>query len=302
MDKRKTLITSTIGAALLAAMFGVAYSMQKPRTAWICGKKSEGANYIFKSGNEYILAYPENTYSSNSYLISSAEQKVPKRWKPENSTNIEAGDKGFEYKYSYGGGSDWKTTFNTDKGLLTDKEIASSTAPSSRKCVKVEWDAAASDNEGRLSGVPIKYLELRSRLIDLFNPKLGNKNLNVELAESLTETKNGEYGVYKMLSSLDRNSLNTDQIDTMEQSKKKLLSSSSQETTLWEHSGRLTYFPNQTTVERAREACNNASSSLSSYTSDGYEIVSSSAEEKDMGDGIKCQGTFYLLKKEGYID
>jgi len=302
MDKRGFLITSAIGASLLAATFGVAYSIQKTRSAWICGKKSEGASYIFRTGNEYILAYPENTYSSNSYLISSTDQKLPKRWKPENSTNVKADNNGFEYKYSYGGGSDWKTAFNVEKGLLTDKEIASSTAPNSKKCVKVEWDTATSENEGKLSGVPLKYLESRSRLIDLFNPRLGDKSLNLELAELLRETKNGEYGVYKMLSSLDRNSLNTDQLDTMEQSKKKLLSSSSQETTIWEHSGRLTYFPNRTTVERAREECNNASSSLGNYTSEGYEIVSSSAEEKDMGDGIKCQGTFYLLKKEGYID
>lgn len=302
MKKAKVIVSAAVVASVLAGTVGVAYSVQKNKAVWICGKKSEGAHYIFKTGNEYIITYPENAYGINSYLVSSVDQKVPKRWKPENSKRVETEGSGFKYKYSYSPETTYTIKFDTDKGLLTDKEDGSKSAPSSKKCIKLQWDTAIAENEGKLSGVPLKYLDQRSRLIDILNPKLGNKKFNIALADSLTDAKNGEYSVYKLLSSLDRNVLNSDQIDTIEQSKKKLLNSSSQEATIWESTGMFTFYSSNNSEDEARAQCNRISTPRTNYTSEGYEVISSNAADKTMGGGTVCQGTFLLLKKEGYID
>lgn len=300
MKKKKVIASTAILASVLAGIVGAAYSVQKPKAAWICGKKSYDISYIFKTGNEYIITYPER---GNSYLVSSVDQKVPKRWKPENSKSVETDGTGFQYKYSYSPETTYAIIkFDTDKGLLTDKEDGSKSAPSSKKCIKLQWDIAIAENEGKLSGVPLKYLEQRSRLLDILNPKLGNKKFNIALANSLTEAKNGEYSVYKLLSSLDRNELNSDQIDTIEQSKKKLLNSSSEEATIWESTGMFTFYRSNNSEDEARAQCDRISTDRTLYTSEGYEIISSNAEDKKMSGGTVCQGTFMLLKKEGFID
>ena len=306
MNYKRLAIVSGVIAGVAATGLGTAYALQRPKAAWMCGKKPEGASYIFKSGNEYIIAYPANTYNTNSFLLTGADQRIPKRWKPDNTKKIEILSSGFQYltSYDYDGGtsSTFVTSFNTDKGLLSSKNVDSKEAPSSEKCTKVDWASADSDTAGKLSGVPLEYLKLRSRMVDLLNPKLGEKDFNVKLADAAMNIKNGEYSVYKLLSSIDRKELNTDQIDTVEQAKKKLLNSTSSETTIWESNSMFTYYPSNETEQSARERCSRPSSSLAYYTGNGYEIVSSNAENKSMGKGLQCQGTFYLLRKEGYID
>lgn len=305
MQKKHFIAVGAIATTLLAVAAGTAYALEKPKKAWICGKKTEGPAYIFKSGDEYIVAYPENTYGTNSYLITSNQEKLPKKWKPENSKTPTVNDSGFKYTstYDYGNSiSSSTTTFDIKRNLLSTKQDGSKEAPYSQKCIAQVWSDASSETEGKITGVPLDYLLQRTKLLEFLNPKLGDKEFNIKLADSLKDTPNGEYSVYKLLSSLDRSKLTTEQIDTVDQAKKKLLASSSNETTLWESSGMFTYNSSQESEESARQRCNAVSSSLSSYTSDGYEIVSSSAETKNRGWGLECQGTFYLLRKEGYID
>lgn len=307
MGKRKILISALIFVILLLCSTVIATTLQKPKSVWKCGKKSNNLSYIFKTGDEYIIGFPENTLSINSILISSLDQKLPKRWKllgpwESNTINkLEVLDSGFKYSNS-SGSEGMTTTFDAKKGLLTETELFSSSAPRSVKCIKVDWGTATSEIGGALSGVPLKYLLLRSRMVELLNPKLGDKSFNIELAYYLTDIKNGEYSVYKLLSSLDRKDLTTENIDAMEQAKKKLLSSSSDEKSIWESSGMFTFYRDRVSEDAAREQCNRPSENLAYYTNDGYEIISSDSVTKDMGYGTSCQGTFYLLKKEGYID
>lgn len=306
MNKQKILISAAIASATFLGLAAVALTIDKPRRAWECGKQNEGGFYILKSGDEFIEAYPGKTYSVNSQLISNTAPSMPKRWKPENiKTDPVINDEGFEYTsvYTYEGDETrYKTIFSAPKNLHTRRQVDSKEAPNSTKCIPIPWDEAASELQGRLTGVPVEYLIARSKLVEAINPKLGSQELNTKLANTLLDTNGADYSIYKLLSALDRNKLTTDQLDTIDQSKKKLLDSSSQESTIWEHSGRFVYYSSHENEQQASNRCNSVSSNLYSYTSQGYEIASSNPEVKEMGWGLKCQGTFYLLKKAGYID
>jgi len=305
---KKRLLASIVIAASLTAITGsgwAAYSLEKERQAWTCGKQDGEKFYIFRSGDEYVSAYPDQSSPVNSYLISTLDQLVPKRWRRENQKNLRASSEGYEFTtISSEGDSNWeiKVSFVASSGLLLNRTINTKDAPSTVQCKSTPWSNAEEKVQGKLTGAPLNYLINRRKQLEFLNPKLGNPDFNKELASALIESPNSEYSVYKLLSSLDRNKMTTEQLDAMDQAKKKLLSSTSQEVTLWEHGGKFTYYPDNESEDSARQRCNAISESLYQYTSDGYEIVSSNPENKPMGRRLECQGTFYLLKKEGYID
>ena len=328
MSKRKAITLACVGATLLVgSLAAAAFAVKKEQRSWICGKKSDYPTYILKSGDEYIIANPSDTYSDvNSRLISPQQDNVPKKWLPDGvkKSSIKADNDGFSYTSEYSGergdASKTKTTFATRQGLLTYSYPGTKNVPTTTRCTPLVWTDVQSDLQN-LSGVPVVYLAKRNLLFEPLNPKLGQPDFNVFLANSLVDVPKPDYSVYKLLSVLPREKLKTEQLDQMDQAKKKLIVSTSSQQAFWEYENDFTYSHGgepwkQMAEEAARIKCNNENeNSSSTLLSEGYEIVSSVPQVKEFGwskhtfdDGswvrykVDCKGKYFVMKKEGFID
>lgn len=329
MPNRKVILSVCAGAALLAGSLAVAaFTIKKEQRAWICGKKSEYPTYILKSGDEYIVANPSDTYSDvNSRLVSLQQENIPKKWLPEGiiKSSIKLDKDGFSYTSEFSGerlveSSKTKTSFAARQGLLTNSYPGTKNVPNTTRCNPIVWTDAQSDLQS-LSGVPVSLLAKRNLLFEPLNPKLGQTDFNIDLANSLIDAPKSDYSVYKLLSVLPREKLKTEQLDQMDQAKKKLIVSTSSQQAFWEYENDFTYSYGdvewkQMAEEAARQKCNNENEkSSSTLLSEGYEIVSSAPQVKEFGwskhtfdNGswvkykVDCKGKYFVMKKEGFID
>jgi len=328
MPKRKTITLASAGAALLiGSLATAAFAVKKDQRAWICGKKSDYPTYILKSGDEYIVANPSDTYSdANSRLISFQQENIPKKWLPDGviKSSVKSDKDGFSYTSEYSGergdASKTKTSFAAKQGLLTYSYPGTKNVPNTTRCNPLVWTDVQSDLQS-LSGVPVIYLSKRNQLFEPLNPKLGQPDFNVFLANSLVDAPKSDYSVYKLLSVLPREKLKTEQLDQMDQAKKNLIVSTSSQQAFWEYENDFTYNYNgevwkQMAEEAARLKCNNENeNSSATLLSEGYEIVSSVPQVKEFGwmkhtfeDGswvsykVDCKGKYFVMKKEGFID
>jgi len=327
MVNRKLILSVCAGVVLTAsAAVATTFSLKKEQRSWICGKKSDYPTYILKSGNEYIIADPSDTYSDvNSRLISPQQDNVPKKWFPDGvkKSSIKANNDGFSYILDSDRGGDaskTKATFATRQGLLTYSFPGSKNVPMTTQCTPLAWTDVQSDLQN-LSGVPVIYLAKRNLLFEPLNPKLGEPGFNVLLANSLVDAPKPDYSVYKLLSVLPREKLKTEQLDQIDQAKKKLIVATSSQQAFWEYENNFTYYyKGEEWKKMAEEAasikCNNENeNSSSTLLSEGYEIISSAPQVKEFGwsnhtfdDGswvrykVDCKGKYFVMKKDGFID
>jgi hypothetical protein len=319
----KIVITAlgATSAVLAAAVIGAASTAKKPAPiAFQCGSDNS-IQYIIQSGSEYILANPRTDWERNSFLVSTEAPNTPLNWRYYNLLTASSSDKGFSLKANDQKPYISSIAFDAQSGVLATQFGPKSLTPEKTTCKRI---ATTDDASKGLNNVPVDYLLLRNKLIPFLNPGLGNKEFNIKLHDALDGKDHSEYSTYKLLASLNVNDITGDQRLEMEAAREKAIEANSSSTSVWEHDGTYTYwweFANEKgeASKHAAEWCRSQQfESTSDYTSQGFKIISSEAEQTTgdwqthlYPDGrfagyvkfkATCNGQRYQLKKEGTID
>jgi len=276
-------------------------------TTWKCGKgKSNKDSYSYVP-YEYIIQSPGdilaisgsgNDRSSIILHTNDSDQSLPVSWVLADRYSFKStDDRGFAITGSVEGydGNPIKQALilNGRTGKLFVKDGLTT---SNLECTPIgDWKEKINLVK---KGPGMEYLEQRLSSLPLFRKKTGDPNFNSKLAKEASG--NDDYkSVYELLSPLKSSELSKQDMDLSESAKNKLIENSSNSYNAWEWTGGFTWTGSVgLTTEEMREYCRSFSSSPST---EGYQIESSTPQDKIVYSGVTCHGTLHLLKKEGSI-
>lgn len=296
-----------VSASLASCSLDANKIAQGEVTTWKCDKgKSNKDSYAYVP-YEYIIQSPgdtlaisgsDNNRSSIILHTNDSEQSLPVSWVLADRYSFKStNDRGFAITGSVEGydGKPIKQTLilNGRTGKLFVKDGLTT---SNLECTQIgDWKEKINLVK---KGPGMGYLEQRLSNLPLFRKKTGDPDFNSKLAKEASS--NDDYkSVYELLSPLKSSELSTQDVDLSQSAKNKLIENSSNSYNVWEWTGGYTWIGYvDLTREQMQDYCRSASSSPSS---EGYQIASSTPQDKIVYSGVTCHGTLHLLKKEGSI-
>ena len=335
----KQLTTRTIaviaGTAISLGVAGsyilIINSLKRELTVFTCAKDPNSypdVHTIIKSGPEYIIVNPGETWTRNSFLVSKDLAETPLNWRLKGLKTEHARWSGFQIRSNEVTKNPIieKVTFDTASRRLSIKhgKNGSGYKPEDISITCKEggnYYAVAS----RANNVPIGYLKGRSSASHFMMPTLRDKAFNTSLVNEIKTKDNSEYGQYQLLSARVLSQMDTEERSKMERLREGLIKNNTRSATVWEFAGSYRYwweFANE-----KQEADNNAGdwcrdsqySTRDEFEKKGYKQVSSRPDKRSTygwakklyPDGrfagyvnykAECDGTTYELRLTGSVD
>lgn len=311
----------SITAGAIAAGMILGLGSKRKIEVYSCST-DKNIEYIVKSGPEYLIVNPSYEWGRNSFLVSKETSSIPKNWLFLGIPVKTAGSQGFELIATEANPYIKSVDFNSDSLKLVVGFGAKGAKPWATTCKtsgNLEKIRSAANN------VPVEYLLGRMNNLSFLNPSLGQKDFNLALYNILKSKKNSTYSVYQLLAGLPVNALTGNESLVMRAAREDLIKENSNEIPLWEFNGTYRYY--WQFANESGEANINAGNwckgqqygNIAEYTSKGFKVVSSTPEVRSSGGWVRqdypdgrfsgfvnykaeCDGTNYLLKKEGTVD
>ena len=309
----------TVGAIAASLILGLGNNRKVEVYSCSLEKNIE---YIVKSGPEYLIVNPSHERKRNSFLVSKETSSIPNNWLYLGMPIKTVSNQGFELK-AYEPKPYIKSVEFSGKSLkLIIKFGAKGIKPWETIC-KPSGNLASVQSSA--NNVPVEYLLGRQSNLQFLNPNIGQKDFNLALYNAIKSKKNSTYSVYQLLAGLPVNALTGNESLVMKAAREELIKANSSEFPLWEFNG--TYRYNWQYANENDEANTHAGNwcrgqqyeNITDYTSKGFKVVSSKPEVRSSGGWVRqdypdgrfngyvnykaeCDGTNYLMKKEGSVD
>lgn len=325
-----------LAAASIACGGAVGYGLltrELKRTIEVYSCSDNEIETIVRSGPEYVIVNPSNTWRKNSYAVSKEIPNAPYNWRLRGLDTKNAQWSGFKIVANEAEKQPIvkEITFETSSRVLnvkygTNNYNGYKPEDITITCKKEEYYAELAK---QANNFPIEYLEGRTSGLALTMPGLDNKRFNESLLKVMQERENSDYTQYQLLNLRKVASLSSTEKDSLEKLRDKLIERNTRRRVVWEFSGDFRgwhqpQFPNEAYEARnnAREWCKSHQDyTRSDYTKKGYVVVGSNYQRRGnrnwgwihknypkgrFGGYVKykaeCDGTNYELEKKGTVD
>jgi len=278
-------------------------------TTWRCEKEKNTKDSYVYVPYEYIIQAPGdvlaisslNNYEKSIILYTTdSDQNLPVSWIVGNGYSFKStDDKGFSINGSLEG-YDGKATnqvliLNGKTGKLYVKDGQTT---SNLKCTQIgDWKEKLKTVK---YGPGLGYLEERLSVLSPLRKKVGDPIFSSQLAKEKS-TKNDYSSVYGLLSPLKSSTLSRQEIDLTETAKNKLIEEDSDSYDVWVWNNSWHYQGRSWELSDDEKAYN-CSKMSGSRNPNGYQIISSTPQDRIGYKGLVCHGTLNLLRKEGSLN
>ena len=320
-----------IGAA--ASYMLIDNSLKRTLSVWTCTKEPRSypeIHSILKSGAEFIIVNPQESWRRNSFLVSQEMSQTPLNWRLRGLRTERSQWSGFKLvsndatKYPIIA----QVKFNAVSGMLSIK-YGKSKEGYKQDDINVTCKPTGSYYQlaSKANNVPLGYLKGRSSKGFFMIPDLSDKEFNASLLSEIRSKENSEYAQYQLLSSRAASQVDAEERSIMQRLKEELIESNTRKATVWEFDGSYRFNWQRQYPNERQEADNNAGewcrgnqyTTRNEFLKQGYRVVSSRPDQRStygwaqkrysngrFGGYVNykayCDGTTYELKLSGGVD
>ena len=307
------------------------YSLKRELAIFTCTQDKSSypeIHTILKSGPEYIIVNPNETWTRNSFLVSKDVKETPLNWRLRGLKTARSQWSGFRLESNDGTKNpiirEVSFDASTQRLAITHNKDANGYKPDDVNVTckqQGNYHALAS----KANNVPLGYIRGRSGKGLFMMPGLANNTFNASILNELKGKENSEYGQYQLLSRRILSQMDAEERSLMENLKEGLISRNTRQATVWEFAGTYRYWwqygnEKQEANNNAGDWCRgNQYSTRSEYENQGYKLSSSRPDKRSTygwakklyPDGryagyvnykAECDGTTYELKLAGTVD